>query len=83
MNVLTSTSEQAEETTSKFNALTEQISQDCEGLSWLRSLTQRVEHSDVSTDTAHVADPAAAGPARTQFRLAGRAQSQFGEPSVR
>jgi HD-GYP domain-containing protein (c-di-GMP phosphodiesterase class II) len=53
--VLTSTTEQAEGTTSTFNALMEQISQDFEELSWLRSLTQRIEHCDVCTDTASVA----------------------------
>lgn len=53
--VLTSTTEQTEGTTSTFNALMEQISQDFEELSWLRSLTQRIEHCDVCTETATVA----------------------------
>jgi putative nucleotidyltransferase with HDIG domain len=53
--VLTSTTEPTAEAASTFNALMEQISQDFEELSWLRSLTQRIEHCDVCTDTASVA----------------------------
>ncbi len=52
---LTSTGEQIEGAASTFNALMEQISQDFEELSWLRSLTQRIEHCDVATDTAQLA----------------------------
>ena len=53
--LLTSTTEPTAGTASTFNALMEQISQDFEELSWLRNLTQRIEHCDVCTDTASVA----------------------------
>jgi HD-GYP domain-containing protein (c-di-GMP phosphodiesterase class II) len=39
-----------------LDALMEQISQDFEELTWLRNLTQRIEHCDVSCETARVAE---------------------------
>ena len=50
------TSSQAPETGASFDALMEQISQDFEELTWLRSLTQRIEHCDASCETARVAE---------------------------
>ncbi len=49
------TNSQASETGPAFDALMEQISQDFEELTWLRSLTQRIEHCDASCDLARVA----------------------------
>jgi len=49
-------SDQQNEAATTFNALMEQISQDFEELSWLRSLTQRIEQCDVSWETSQVAE---------------------------